>query len=267
MLKLFSAHNPSISPIDKEADFSLCWNGQRNNTFLPVIAEIGGNKYMLIDASHETDSCILVKQASYKDAIELSINITGADKLSFTDWVRIYDITHRFNVDIYALPLPYPKEKESFVNLLSKATSWSKELLDYLENRPVPFKTLQMAARLDSTYLTGFVSAEKPSMQSFKNFVETATDFKDILPQEYNGADFSAITERRGAKHIKAGELLKMLQSKTVSASVADAFETGALRWQLNTASAAEFDAACDYLQSLKQLVHELYDIIDGDEN
>ncbi|MDR2884049.1 MAG: hypothetical protein LBV09_02965 [Deferribacteraceae bacterium] len=145
----------------------------------------------------------------------------------------------------------------------SLQSSWSPSLIEYLEAKPAHPRTVHLITLTNHKYVSSFVEQTRPSVQSFKLFMERLRDFSDLIEGDtYDKEMFDAITDRRSPIHKEVDDIMTVLRRK-VDVKNNDNFESSRLHWSFTTDSVEDLDNTIKKLESLREVAKSLYGKLD----
>lgn len=239
---------------------------------IPVAALLGQKNYLITDFAGDAPVCAAVPVSSSAEALSLSVSAYTPDTVQFVEWVYLCRCARKLGVDFSSLPMPAAarKKTEDFIQTVERGELWPDALLSYLKDKQIPWRTLYLAARMDTDRLgviSGFVREKAPTVQTFKIFVETLWDFyDDIHGPVYDERAFLAVTDRRGAAHKDLDERLSAVRKFCAPVAVQnrDNFESATLQFSFQTKSAEEYALILQKLRDAKEPVDALYQALAG---
>ncbi|MDR0453672.1 MAG: hypothetical protein LBH05_02525 [Deferribacteraceae bacterium] len=274
MLKRFSALNPIVKTLYGSADReTLRWTKRylAGTDILPVpAAEVDGKIYQLAVFNMETETVILLAPGDIGQALALSVEIYGADTVTFAEWLNVYKKCAELNIDFTVMPLPsnIRNNLDAGLKLFAAAMRWNKTLADWLEQKNIPWKTLNLLAEMNDDnigYITDYLAKTSPSLQSFRQFTESVADFADKLSGSvYDPAVHAEVTNRRSCIHREIDLIISKINS-AVTAVNKDNWETSALHWSFVTKNAGQYNSILKTLEEVFEDVRAIYALL-GDE-
>ena len=271
MSKRFSALKPSVAvfnrPIDRET-FRWTKRTLTGSDILPVpVAEINGNIYQIASFESVQKSVILITPGGFEEALTLSVELYGADTVTFAEWLAVYKKCAVLGIDFTAMPLPVSVKKDikRCLQLFTAASRWNETLIFWLEQKNVPWKTVFLLAGMDDSkilYVTDYVLKKTPSLQSFRQFVESVTDFADkINSVTYDSETHAVITDRRTPAHAEADRIVNTLNG-AVTVANKDNWESSALNWNFVIKSAEQYETVLKLLVERRGDVNAIYTLL-----
>ncbi len=270
-MKRFSALNPTVAafydPPDRE---TLRWTARLltpAQILPPPAAKIEGDIYLLADFDGMQELTLLVNLESLEQAFALSIEIYGIDTVTFVEWLAIYNKCAELGINFAALPLPsaIKNNLDACLRVFAAASGWNETLVTYIGQKNVPWKILGCLAGMDkdkTAYITDYIMKALPSLQSFRQFVESVADFADrITGVTYDHAVHAALTDRRSPTRAEVDSIVGMMNG-TVTVANKDNWETPTLYWNFITKSAEQYEGMLKLLGEYRRDVRALYTLL-----
>lgn len=252
-------------PIDKN---TFKW--QRTTPFLatpPIVAQIDGSLYCLSNFKSQTDEYLVTKLSNFYEALDLSLELAG-NKLGIVDLGFLYNICLQLDLDQDRFPVfKYSgiKGNKNF-EVLKTVIHLPEALLDYLETKNIPMKTVGLVAGFNKTvqaFICDYVTKINPSWQNFKKMVELVADFKDSVTtveysENWNIPDVKSV-ERKDIE-----EELKKLQKKIAPCRIftVDDFETGRFTFSAELSDMEDYRKANKLLDALGKDIAQFFDLL-----
>lgn len=233
----------------------------RNETTLPtppVAVKIGSETYQISNFIAESDHYLFTELPNIYEALELSINLYN-NKITTVELANIYKIASSFHLDENKIGIfknEGVKGAQSF-KILSEMPSLPENLLKYLEEKNIPLKTIGLVLSLEDIaidFITDYTVIKKPSLQNFKQFVESVADFRALISKgEYNeGWEFPS---KKSKERVELESSVASLSKKIFPASLAvqDDFETGRINLSVAVSSYEEYEKIIEILGASKK--------------
>lgn len=249
---------------------ALLW--KRNEVpspFPPTVAEIDGGLYRLSGFGKASEHFFHIGTLSLNDAIEASISILGEPEPF--ELGRLIKAAEALKADYSKLTalasrIRGRKNAES-LKLLCDAP---ESLLAYMAEKQPSMKTIGMYVLLPDehkAFLHELVLREEPSVSSFRNAVETLTDYRDSAVDSGE----LRLTERLEAsrREHRAGfmaEFAELTRGMGAGISSADSFETAELTVSFSADNPQEFIKKCEELYKSRENAEKIYKFLEEND-
>ena len=222
------------------------------------------DSYLLTDFSDPKDWVLTWPLSDITEALSLSVKLYGIESVCFSEWLRLYKLASQLGSDFWGFA-PSWMEKNREESTLVLETDWPESLVTYLDSKSQYWRSAVLAAKMPAflSYIAGYAKSA-PSVQNFRQFIETVRDFSDVLPSVYEEESHIVLTERKTTIHIKADALIKELAIilAPVRLFTSDNFESGIFNCSFTTDDLKSFKECTKKLEEALPLVDELYKLI-----
>lgn len=233
----------------------------------PVVAEVQGRLYRLSNFPFDREEYLLTKLDNFHDALTLSLEAANGE-ITLCAIASIYKICLDFklNHEGFSVFKDFGIKGNKNCDILKSIPSLPEELLDYLDAKNVPLKTVGLLVGFNSeavAFIRDFVIKSNPSWQNFKKMVETVADFKNAIVSREYSEDWSA-PDVKSAERKDIESALQELQKKVIPYKIfsADNFETGRLTFSAELLSGNDYEKIIKILAAAEKDISKFFDLL-----
>jgi hypothetical protein len=197
-------------------------------------------------------------------ALSFAVELYGSESITFSEWLALYRLSSLYGADFRTFAPRYmSKNREDCHAVFDGAAEWPRELTEYFNAKGQLWKSAVLITKMPhlAAYITGYAK-HAPTVQNFRQFVETVRDYSDDLQGDYDEGLHREITEKRSRPHIQADGLLADLKKELAPADLKADFETGEFQWSFTITNAEDFLSIIEKFKNAAPAVKKLCELV-----
>ena len=235
-----------LKQLENVDNVSFAWvDKDENSPYPPVAAIIGDNIYKISGFGKETSTYLTISVNNIADALNLSVQLYNKP-LTLPKLSKIYAIAKKFGIEPKQLDIFDKSQIKGYKSFetLNNMVTLSEPLLKFIEEKNIPLKTVALVTVLNpkfETIIQDFIIKTKPSLQSFKVFIENLADLKDECNIKFlENFEFSS---KKTPERLAVEEALQKITTKIESVKIANLsnFEKPTLTFTFEAVSIEDF--------------------------